>query len=129
MNKVILCGRLVADPEVRVSQGEHATVIAHYTLAVDRINREEADFIRCVALGKNGEFAEKYLKKGMKILIEGRIQTGSYTDQDNKKVYTTDIMVERHEFVEKKESVSNADGFMNFPITEEEELPFGAVTR
>lgn len=105
-NKVILTGRLTKDPEVRYSQGENAMCIARYNLAVDRRGKDkEADFISCVAFGKTGEFAEKYLKKGMKILISGRIQTGNYTDKESgKKVYTTDVVVEEHEFCESKNS-------------------------
>ena len=98
MNKVELCGRLTNDPEVRYSQGEKSTAIARYTLAVDRRFKQEgqptADFIPCVAFGKNGEFAEKYLHKGTKVIVIGRIQTGSYTNKDGQKVYTTDVMVE-----------------------------------
>ena len=136
MNKVILMGRLVADPEVRYSQGENATCIARYRLAVDRkIKREgepDADFISCVAFGRNGEFAEKYFHKGMKVAVEGRIQTGSYTNKDGVKVYTTDIVVESQEFCESKGSgqapqtttQTDADGFMNIPDGLDEELPF-----
>ena len=135
MNKVILSGRLVADPEVRYTQGENATAIARYRLAVDRRFKREgeatADFIGCVAFGKAGEFAEKYLRKGMKILVIGRIQTGSYTNNEGQKVYTTDIIVEEHEFCESKgngnqtsEPQTNEDGFMNIPDNLDEELPF-----
>jgi len=136
MNKWLGIGRLCADPEVRYSQGENATCIARYRLAVDRkFKREgepEADFISCVAFGKNGEFAEKYLHKGTKIAVEGRIQTGSYTNKDGQKVYTTDIVVEGHDFCESKgasapqESAphTDADGFMNIPDNIDEELPF-----
>jgi single-strand DNA-binding protein len=135
VNKVILIGRLTRDPEVRYSSGENAIVIARYTLAVDRkFNRDEqsADFISCVAFGKSGEFAEKYLRKGMKIAVTGRIQTGSYTNKDGVKIYTTDVIVEDHEFVEsKRTSDENAaggsrdgDGFMNIPDDIDEELPF-----
>lgn len=106
-NKVFLTGRLVRDPEVRYSQGENATCIARYTLASDRkyskADDKQTDFINCVAFGKSGEFAEKYLKKGIKILVVGRIQTGSY-EKDGKKVYTTDVVVEEHEFCESKGS-------------------------
>lgn len=142
MNKVILMGRLTKDPEVRYSQGEQATAIARYTLAVDRRFRREgdeqtADFIGCVAFGHQGEFAEKYLRKGMKIAVTGRIQTGSYTNRDGQKIYTTDVVVEEQEFAESKSSGSNnssfsgrkspaatdADGFMSIPEGEEE-LPF-----
>lgn len=142
MNKVILMGRLTRDPEVRYSQGENATAIARYTLAVDRRfnrNGEEntADFINCVAFGKSGEFAEKYLNKGIKVVVTGRIQTGSYTNRDGVKVYTTDIVVEDQEFAESKKNSSGSDsgrtnnvpaasddGFMNIPDGIDEELPF-----
>ena len=147
MNKVILMGRLTRDPEVRYTQGEQPMAIARYSLAVDRRfarNNQEgqqtADFISCVAFGKNGEFAEKYLHKGTKIVVEGRIQTGSYTNNDGVKVYTTDIVVESQEFAESKNAQSgnggseggyansqqpqaDADGFMNIPDGIEE-LPF-----
>ena len=103
MNKVILMGRLTRNPDIRYSQGEKSTCIARYTLAVNRrYHRDgeaEADFINCVAFGKNGEFAEKYLKQGTKIVISGRIQTGSYTNRDGVKVYTTDVVVEEQEAV------------------------------
>ncbi|MBP3462095.1 MAG: single-stranded DNA-binding protein, partial [Tyzzerella sp.] len=102
MNKVILMGRLTRDPEVRYSQGENATAVARYSLAVDRRFRREgeptADFINCVAFGRAAEFAERYLRQGTKIAITGRIQTGSYTNRDGVKVYTTDIVVEEQEF-------------------------------
>ena len=142
MNKVILLGRLTRDPEVRYSQGENATCIARFTLAVDRRYKKEgdqqtADFISCVAFGKNGEFFEKYGRKGTKFAITGRIQTGSYTNKDGVKVYTTDVVVEEQEFAESKGSgdasqqattpppVSDAgDGFMNIPDGIDEELPF-----
>ena len=145
MNKVILMGRLTRDPEVRYSQGEQATAIARYTLAVDRRFRREgdqqtADFIGCVAFGRQGEFAEKYLRKGTKIAITGRIQTGSYTNKDGQKVYTTDVVVEEQEFAESKAasegnggftpadrpspSQAAGDGFMNIPDGIDEELPF-----
>ncbi len=147
MNKVILMGRLTRDPEVRYSQGENATAIARYTLAVDRrFNRnndeQTADFISCVAFGRSGEFAEKYLHKGTKIAVTGRIQTGSYTNKDGVKVYTTDVVVEDQEFAESKNASQQAggdyapagrtqsapmaagDGFMNIPDGIDEELPF-----
>ena len=146
MNKVILMGRLTRDPEVRYSQGENATAVARYTLAVDRrYNRnndeQSADFINCVAFGRNGEFAEKYLRKGTKIVATGRIQTGSYTNTDGVRVYTTEVVIEEQEFAESKNSSSagnggftggnNApamqdagDGFMNIPDGIDEELPF-----
>lgn len=98
MNRVILCGRITRDPSIRNGN----TTVANYTLAVDR-DKENADFISCVAFSKQAEFAEKYLKKGMKILVEGRINTGSYTDKNGKVVYTTDVIIDRHEFVEKKQ--------------------------
>lgn len=107
MNKVILMGRLTKDPEVRYSQGEQSTAIARYTIAVDRRFKRDgddqtADFIGCVAFGKAAEFAEKYFKKGTKIAVTGRIQTGSYTNKDGQKVYTTDVVVEDQEFAESK---------------------------
>ncbi len=146
MNKVILMGRLTRDPEIRYSQGEQATAVARYTLAVDRRFRRDADsqtadFIGCVAFGRQGEFAEKYLRKGIKIAITGRIQTGSYINKDGQKVYTTDVVVEEQEFAESKAaseqnsggftpadrpspSVAAGDGFMNIPDGIDEELPF-----
>lgn len=136
MNKVILCGRLTKDPEVRYSQGENATAVARYTLAVDRQFKRDgdqsADFINCIAFGKRGEFAEKYLRKGTKIAVVGRIQTGSYTNKDGQKVYTTDVIVDEHEFVESKASQQNggdsapvsSDGFMSIPDGVDAELPF-----
>ena len=147
MNKVIRMGRLTRDPEVRYSQGENPTAIARYTLAVDRrFNRnnddQSADFIGCVAFGRAGEFAEKYFRKGTKIAVTGRIQTGSYTNKDGVRVYTTDVVVEEQEFAESKNSSAGAegsytggssrapepsgagDGFMNIPDGIDEELPF-----
>lgn len=139
MNRVILTGRLTRDPEVRYSQGEKSIAIARYTLAVDRKFKKEgeqsADFISCVAIGKNGEFAEKYLKQGTKIVVEGHWQTGSYTNKDGAKVYTNDCMVESHEFCESRNAnqqsgndrpqpVADSDGFMNIPDGIDEELPF-----
>ena len=153
MNKVILMGRLTRDPEVRYSQGENPSAIARYALAVERrYGRKEgeqnADFISCVAFGKAGEFAEKHLRKGTKVAIVGRIQTGSYTNRDGAKVYTTDVVVEEHEFAESKAASGNGngggqqtqgfanyggyqgepavgnDGFMNIPDGLDEELPF-----
>lgn len=118
MNKVILCGRLTKDPEVRYTQGENSTCVSRYTIASDRKyskgEEKQTDFISCVAFGKSGEFAEKYLKKGTKILITGRIQTGSYTNKDGQKVYTTDVVAEEHEFVESKapETKETEGGFM-----------------
>ena len=146
MNKVILMGRLTRDPEVRYSQGENNTAVARYTLAVDRRFQrngdQTADFIPCVAFSRQAEFAEKWLKQGTKICITGRIQTGSYTNKDGAKVYTTDIIVEEQEFAESKNAASgngdmnfsggerptpsaaSGDGFMNIPAGIEEELPF-----
>ena len=154
MNKVILMGRLTRDPEVRYSQAAEPLAIARYTLAVDRRGRrgqgndeQTADFISCVAFGRQGEFAEKYLKQGTKIAVTGRIQTGSYTNKDGNRVYTTDVVVEEQEFAESKAAASEnagggyqqagaaaptrpeptqaaGDGFMNIPDAIEEELPF-----
>ena len=106
MNKVILMGRLVRDPEVRYSQGDNATAVARYTLAVNRKFKKDgdptADFISCVVFGRSAEFTEKYFRKGMQVAISGRIQTGSYTNKDGQKVYTTDVVVEEQEFAESK---------------------------
>ena len=139
MNKVILMGRLTRDPEVRYTQGDNAMAIARYSLAVDRRFKRDgepdADFINCVAFGKSGEFAEKYLKKGTKIAVVGRIQTGSYTNKDGQKVYTTDVVVEEQEFAESKNSGSSDNNqsapankntdFMNIPDgIDDTELPF-----
>lgn len=144
MNKVILIGRLTRDPEIRYTQGEKSMSIAKYTLAVDRAFKREGepntDFINCVAFGKQGDFAERYLHKGIKIAITGHIQTGSYTNKDGNKVYTTDVVVENHEFCESKAESTNArntqqqspnpaprnsvDDFMQIPDDELEELPF-----
>lgn len=158
MNKVILMGRLTRDPEVRYSTGNNPMAIARYTLAVDRrFKRDgeaEADFISCVSFGKTAEFAEKYYRQGLKIVVSGRIQTGSYTNRDGQKVYTTEVVVEEQEFAESKsasqgsggntsnnrsnntpnQSSNNgrnsssdpypADGFMNIPDGIDEELPF-----
>lgn len=149
MNKVILMGRLTRDPDVRYSQGENPLAIARYTLAVDRRfsrrdggdGQQTADFISCKAFGKSGEFAEKYFHKGTKICVTGRIETGSYTNKDGVKVYTTEVVVEDQEFAESKNSggqgdysqasasgsaapVAAADGFMNIPDGIDEELPF-----
>ena len=148
MNKAILMGRLTRDPEVRYSQGESPMAIARYTLAVDRrFNRNgddnTADFINCVSFGKTAEIAERYFRKGTKIAISGRIQTGSYTNKDGVKVYTTDVVVEEQEFAESKNSnggssdnysapannfsaapMAAGDGFMNIPDGIDEELPF-----
>lgn len=146
MNKVILMGRLTRDPDVRYTTGENPLAIARYTLAVDRRFHKDgeatADFISCVVFGRAAEFAEKYFRQGLKITISGRIQTGSYTNRDEQKVYTTEIVVEEQEFAESKSSGDNgaayyppkqtpppapadgADGFMNIPDGIEEELPF-----
>ena len=126
MNRVFMIGRLTADPEVRYgsTQSGDKTAVAKYTLAVDRRSKDAGtDFIRCVAFGKSAEFAERYLTKGTKILITGRIQTGKYTDKDGKTVYTTDVVVEEHEFCESKNTQpkpqpapsSVGDGFMTVP--------------
>lgn len=148
MNRVILMGRLTRDPDVRYSQsGDGSMAVARYTLAVDRrrsrndSNEQSADFISCVAFGKSGEFAEKYLHQGTKLVVSGRIQTGSYTNKDGQKVYTTDVVVDDQEFAESKASaashdaaytpsrpqpsVAAGDGFMNIPDgVEDEGLPF-----
>ena len=157
MNKVILMGRLTRDPEVRYSAGENSLAIARYTLAVDRRFKRDgeatADFISCVSFGRTAEFAEKYFRLGLKIVVSGRIQTGSYTNRDGQKVYTTEVVVEDQEFAESKAasdhyqggnnfgggfggsssapsapmgggSSASADGFMNIPDGIDEELPF-----
>ena len=119
MNKVILMGRLTRDPEVRYSQGERQMAIARYTLAVDRRGRRDAgqdaqaDFIRCVAFDRAAEFAEKYFRKGMRVLVSGRIQTGSYQNRDGQTVYTTDVVVEDQEFADSKGASTGNDGFAN----------------
>jgi len=137
MNKVILMGRLTRDPEIRYSQVNNIP-IANYTLAVDRPNRNSsdgptADFIRCIGFQKSAEFAEQYLRKGIKIVITGRIQTGSYTNRNGQKVYTTDIIVENQEFAESKRSATPAPegspspysgGCMNIPDSMDADLPF-----
>ena len=151
MNKVILMGRLTRDPEVRYSAGENALAIARYTLAVDRRFRRDgeanADFINCVSFGRTAEFAEKYFRQGLKIAVTGRIQTGSYTNREGQKVYTTEVVVEDQEFAESKASsdsyaashprteaapapampspsAASADGCMNIPDGIDEERPF-----
>jgi single-strand DNA-binding protein len=152
MNKVILMGRLTRDPEVRYTTGENNLAIARYTLAVDRRFKRDgeatADFITCVAFGKSAEFAERYFRQGIKIAVSGRIQTGSYTNKEGQKVYTTEVVVEDQEFAESKAaseqnagsyqnrqsapapmstptpSAASADGFMNIPDGIDEELPF-----
>lgn len=133
MNKVILVGRLTKDPDVRVSQDGQTTIV-RYTLAVDRrMKRDEADFISVVAFGKSAEFAEKYLHKGTKIVLSGHIQTGSFTNKEGQKVYTTDVVAEDQEFAESKKAespnISTDEGFLNVPDTEDEELPFGMPER
>ncbi len=149
MNRVILMGRLTRDPDIRYSQnGGDNSAVARYTIAVDRrVRRDQggdqqtADFISCVAFGRQAEFAEKYLKQGTKIALEGRIQTGSYTNKDGQKVYTTDVVVDTTEFAESKNSQSSSNGsgysnerpqpsgadngFMNIPEGIDDELPFG----
>ena len=137
-------GRLTRDPEIRYSQGERSTAVARYSLAVNRTFKRDgdpdADFINCVAFGRQAEFAEKYLRKGIKIALTGRIQTGSYTNRDGQRVYTTDVVVEDQEFAESKASAASSeaaytpsrsnpaapagDGFMNIPDGIDEELPF-----
>ena len=153
MNKVILMGRLTRDPDIRYTQGERQMAIARYTLAVDRRGRgsnngeSTADFIQCVAFDRSAEFAEKYLHQGTKLVVTGRIQTGSYTNKDGQRVYTTDVVVEEQEFAESKAAASDhsgnfgggyqqpssrptpssavSDGFMNIPDgVEDEGLPF-----
>lgn len=151
MNKVILVGRLTRDPDIRYSSGETQTAVARYTLAVERrfkrqSDSQTADFINCVVFGKGAEFAENYLHQGIKIAVSGRIQTGSYTNREGQKVYTTDVVVEEQEFVESKAAAAMnnnseyqpqtaaptvpepaqaaSDGFMNIPDAIEEELPF-----
>ena len=141
MNKWLGTGRMTRDPEVRYSQGQNPTAIARFTLACDRRFKREgdqnADFISCIAFGKTAEHIEKYWHKGMKMAAVGRIQTGSYTNRDNQKVYTTDVVVEEVEFCESKGSQQNSapshnsapandplDEFMNIPDDMSEDLPF-----
>ena len=146
MNKVILMGRLTRDPEVRYSQGERAMAIARYTLAVDRRGRrsqddgaQTADFIQCVAFDRAGEFAEKYFHQGIRVLVSGRIQTGSYVNKDGQKVYATEVILDDQEFADSKGTSNGGnqpqnrpvstspvgDGFMNIPDgVEDEGLPF-----
>jgi len=123
MNKIILVGRLTRDPEIRYSQQSN-TAVARYTLAVDRpVKREgepQADFLRCVAFGKTAEFAEQYLQQGIKIAVTGRIQTGSYTNRDGQKVYTTDVVVESQEFCESKAASASRGNFADNTYMEEE---------
>ena len=123
MNKVVLAGRLTADPDIRHTGGAEDLAVARYRLAVDRRvarnnGEQTADFINCVAFGKRAEFAEKYLHKGIKIMISGRIQTGSYKDKEGRTVYTTDVVVEEHEFCESKGAQVETqpdNGFMPAP--------------
>ena len=140
MNNVALIGRLTRDPEVRMTTSN--TAVGRYTLAVDRRSKRDgeqsADFIPCIAFGKAAEFAEKYFQKGLKIAVTGRIQTGSYTNREGQKVYTTDIVVETQEFAESKSTndssrqakpqespvPTDADGFLSVPDGIAEELPF-----
>lgn len=139
-------GRLVRDPDVRYSGSDSSLTVARYTLAVDRRFKKEgeqtADFINCVVFGKGAEFAEKYLRQGIKIVVTGRIQTGSYTNKDGQKVYTTDVFIEEQEFAESKaasqQKINNndnsggsnstnsqpEDGFMNIPDGVDDTLPF-----
>lgn len=146
MNKVILMGRLTRDAEIRYSQGETASAVARFTIAVDRRVRRDsangdqtADFISCVAFGRTAEFLERFGRKGTKFVLEGRIQTGSYTNKDGQRVYTTDVVAENVEFAESKSagggdsfgasgmpapSGAAGDGFMNIPDGIDEELPF-----
>lgn len=126
MNIAILMGRLTAKPEIRQTD---STTVAVYTLAVDRIGKDKgADFIRCKAFSKTADFAEKYLDKGMKVAVEGRISTGSYTNREGQKVYTTDVIVNNHHFCEskgEKEAPKSTDDFMNIPDNIDDEVPFG----
>lgn len=141
MNKVILMGRLTRDPDVRYTQGEEPMAIARFTLAVDRRGKRDgeasADFPSCVCFRRTAEFIEKYAHQGTKLVVVGRIQTGSYTNRDGQKVYTTDVVVEEAEFAESKAAAdrnaqqtpppspdTGADGFMNIPDGIKEELPF-----
>ena len=150
MNRVILMGRLTRDPEIRYSQGERSMTIAKYTLAVDRRGRKNqdndqaADFGNCVAFDRAGEFAEKYLRQGMRVLVSGRLQTGSYVNKEGQKVYTTDVILDDQEFADSKGAASEmggysqaapsqrpaptsavGDGFMNIPDgVEDDGLPF-----
>ena len=143
MNKVILMGRLTRDPEVRYTQGEEPMAITRFTLAVDRRGKRDgeasADFHSCVCFRRTAEFIEKYAHQGTKLVVVGRIQTGSYTNRDGQKVYTTDVVVEEAEFAESKAAAGqrensrseqkpepqvDANGFMNIPDGIDEELPF-----
>lgn len=145
MNKVILVGRLTRDPELRYSQGDNPLAITRYTLAVDRRKQGEADFIPCTVFGKSAEFAEKYFRKGLRVAVSGRIQTGSYKNKEGQTVYTTEVIVEEQEFAQSKSesnfeggynnrpeneapapsnSEAAKDGFMKIPNGINEELPF-----
>lgn len=144
MNKVILLGRLTRDPETRYSAGDSAMAITRYTLAVDRRFKREgdptADFINCLVFGKGAEFAEKYFRQGTRIAVSGRIQTGSYTNREGRKIYTTEVVVEEQDFAQSREQAdtpkaeqkqepkpeqkTDADGFMNVADNIDEELPF-----
>ena len=130
MNLVLLLGRLTKDPEVRYTTGEKSMAIARFSLAVDRRFKKEgepdADFISCVAFGKTAEFFEKYTKKGVKLAIQGRIQTGNYTNKDGQKVYTTDVIVDQVEFAESKrtEKTETQGEFVPIPQEITEQLPF-----
>ena len=140
MNRVILMGRLTRDPEVRYSSGESSMAVARYTLAIDRAIKKQgeqsADFINCVAFSKAAEFAEKYFRQGMRVLVSGRLQTGNYTNREGQKVYTTDVILDSQEFADskgesarggskKQEANVDADGFMNIPDgVDDEGLPF-----
>lgn len=133
MNKAILMGRLTRDPEIRYSQGDNVMAIGRYTLAVDRRGQDRGtDFIPCLSFKEKAEFAEKYFRQGMRVIVSGRIQTGSYTNKEGRKIYTTEIVVEDQEFAESKRQqegqeaagpVDN-DGFMNIPDGIEDGLPF-----
>lgn len=147
MNKVVLMGRLTRDPRITYSQGENSMTVARYTLAVDRRfkrqgDSQDADFISCVVFGRGAEFAENYLHQGTKVVVSGRIQTGSYTNKEGQKVYTTDVVIDEQEFAESKKAAEQngggnyqqasrpepsqaaSDGFINIPDGIEEELPF-----
>lgn len=140
MNKVILLGRLTRDAQTRYTEGTEPMAISRFTLAVDRRTQRDqegqsADFISCVAFGKTGQFFEKYGQKGTKFAVEGRIQTGSYTNREGHKVYTTDVVIETVEFAESKAATGenqqrpqpapdNGDGFMTIPDGIDDELPF-----
>lgn len=145
MNKVILLGRLARDPETRYGGANDSMAVCRYTLAVDKKFKKDgeaiADFINCISFGKSAEFAEKYFTKGLRVAVSGRIQTGSYTNRDGQKVYTTDVVVEEHEIAQSRSEASNQqesnrqpeispygkdkdNGFMNIPDGIDDELPF-----